>query len=211
MAEAVLLALVPIALLIGLGQVMRRVGFLAEAFWPQAERLAYYVLLPALLLHGLATARLSGVPVGLLVATLVLACLGGIGLQATEWGVPPGIEPVLRALGQASLPLGLLCVGAALNLSSARAWLRPVFAASVVKFMVMPLAAALACAVLGLHGPAAATALLFQALPTASSSYIMARQLGGDAPLMAAIAAVQTILAGIAIPLAMAALSVPVG
>ena len=41
MTEAVLLALVPIALLIGLGQVMRRASFLAEAFWPQAERLAY--------------------------------------------------------------------------------------------------------------------------------------------------------------------------
>ncbi len=284
-------------------------GFLSEAFWPQAERLAYYVLLPALLLHGLATARLSGVPVGLLVATLVLstlavagllvasrpllgvegaaftsvfqgsvrfnnyvgitlaaglfgaqgvalaavatativpmvnvlcvlvlarfgtagrptlrgvarqlalnplvlACLGGIGLQATEWGVPPGIEPVLRALGQASLPLGLLCVGAALNLSSARAWLRPVLTASVVKFIFMPFAAALTCAALGLHGPAAVIAMLFQALPTASSSYIMARQLGGDAPLMAAITAVQTILAGIAIPLAMAALPVLVG
>ena len=75
----------------------------------------------------------------------------------------------------------------------------------------MPLAAALACTVLGLHGPAAVIALLFQALPTASSSYIMARQLGGDAPLMAAITAVQTIVAGITIPLAMAALSVLVG
>ncbi len=71
----------------------------------------------------------------------------------------------------------------------------------------MPLSAALACAALDLHGPAAITVLPFQALPTASSSYIMARQLGGDAPLMADITAVQTVLAGIAIPLAMAALS----
>lgn len=43
-------------------------------------------------------------------------------------------------------------------------------------------------------------ALLFQALPTASSSYIMARQLGGDAPLMAGITAVQTVLAAAAMP-----------
>ena len=53
---------------------------------------------------------------------------------------------------------------------------------------------------------AAVTALLFQALPTASSSYIMARQLGGDAPLMAGITAAQTVLAALAIPLAMALL-----
>jgi len=42
---------------------------------------------------------------------------------------------------------------------------------------------------------------LFQALPTASSSYILARQLGGDAPLMAGIIAGQTLLAVIALPL----------
>ena len=39
---------------------------------------------------------------------------------------------------------------------------------------------------LSLHGSAAIVPLLFEALPTASSSYIMARQLGGDAPIMAA-------------------------
>jgi hypothetical protein len=67
----------------------------------------------------------------------------------------------------------------------------------------MPGFAALACWGLGLGGQAAATALLFQALPTASSSYIMARQLGGDAPLMAGITAAQTLMAALAIPLVM--------
>lgn len=309
MTGAVLLALAPVALLIALGSALRRTAFLTEAFWPQAERLGYYVLLPALFVHGLATAQLDGVPVAPLAAALVLstlsvaavlvaarpllgldgaaftsvfqggvrfnnyvgvtlaiglfgaqglalaavanaaivptanvlcvlvfarfgaakrptllgvarqialnplvlACLGGIGMQAVGWRLPPGIEPVLRFLGQASLPLGLLCVGAGLELGSARAWLRPVLAASAAKFALMPLAAALACAAFGLQGPAAVTALLFQALPTASSSYILARQLGGDAPLMAGITAVQTVLAGAAIPLALAALAVPLG
>ncbi|EKY30520.1 hypothetical protein HMPREF0185_00321 [Brevundimonas diminuta 470-4] len=45
---------------------------------------------------------------------------------------------------------------------------------------------------LGLKGPALTAALLFQALPTTSSAYIMARQLGGDAPLMASITVIQT-------------------
>jgi predicted permease len=79
--------------------------------------------------------------------------------------------------------------------------MRPVLVSSAVKFLVMPLATVLACRAFGLHGPAAATALIFQVLPTASSSYIMARQLGGDAPLMAGIIAAQTMLAGLAIPL----------
>ncbi|MNI86306.1 hypothetical protein D3C73_1433920 [compost metagenome] len=44
-------------------------------------------------------------------------------------------------------------------------------------------------------------AVLFQALPTASSSYVMARQMGGNAPLMATIIALQTVAAAVTLPL----------
>ena len=57
-------------------------------------------------------------------------------------------------------------------------------------------------------GDAALTvALLFQALPTSSASYIMARQLGGDAPLMAGITAFQTVAAALAMPVVLSALA----
>ncbi|MCP1634521.1 AEC family transporter [Kerstersia gyiorum] len=75
MIVQLLLALVPIALLIALGWWLRQRAFLAEHFWPQAERLGYYVLLPALFLHGMATARLDGVPVAAMVATLIVSLL----------------------------------------------------------------------------------------------------------------------------------------
>lgn len=65
----------------------------------------------------------------------------------------------------------------------------------------MPGATLMVGLALGLNGNALITALLFQALPTASSAYIMARQLGGDAPLMAGITAAQTVLSMIALPL----------
>jgi hypothetical protein len=152
------------------------------------------------------TARLSGLAILRQLATnpLLVACAIGIALQATGLRLPPGIEGILKALGQASLPLGLLCVGAALDLRSVAGWRRPILVASLVKFAVMPTLGYLAGRTLGLEGQAAATALLFLALPTASSSYILARQLGGDAPLMAGITAVQTLLAGLAIPLVLA-------
>ncbi|MET9871546.1 AEC family transporter, partial [Streptomyces sp. NPDC006386] len=47
-------------------------------------------------------------------------------------------------------------------------------------------------------------AVLFQALPTATSSYILSRQLGGDAPLMAGITATQTLLGIAAVPIVVA-------
>ena len=42
--------------------------------------------------------------------------------------------------------------------------------------------------------------MLFASLPTASSAYILARQLGGDTALMANIITLQTLLAFVAIP-----------
>jgi predicted permease len=138
---------------------------------------------------------------------LVLACVAGMVLHATGIGLPPVAVPVFKALGQASLPLGLLCVGAALDFSTARSWLAPVGASSVAKFGLMPLLTVGACHVWGLHGAAALAALMFQSIPTASSSYIMAKTLGGNAPLMAGIVAAQTLLAGLMMPLAIFALA----
>lgn len=43
--------------------------------------------------------------------------------------------------------------------------------------------------------------IVVQSIPTASSAYVPARRLGGDAPLMAAIIAVQTVAGMATIPL----------
>jgi predicted permease len=59
----------------------------------------------------------------------------------------------------------------------------------------------------GLPSTPAAVALLYQSLPTASSAYILARQMGGDAPLMAGITAAQTIMAAATMPLALGLLA----
>ncbi|MGW9333085.1 AEC family transporter [Bosea sp. NPDC055594] len=300
MIGAILLALAPIALLIALGHLMHRRRFLPDSFWPQAERLCYYVLLPALFIHALSMADLRGVPVGALAIALVvpilvvsallvlakpwlassdaaftsvfqggirfnnyvglsaavsllgapalslaavanaaivptvnllcvlvfarwgvaqpslrgvlrglalnpllMSCLIGIAIQAAGLGLPPGIEGFLKALGQASLPLGLLCVGAALDWGALGRGLRPALAASFAKFVLMPLVTFLVLKAFGLGGQAALIAILFHALPTASSSYVMARQLGGDAPLMAGICALQTVLAALTVPVAL--------
>jgi hypothetical protein len=54
---------------------------------------------------------------------------------------------------------------------------------------------------LGLSGLPLAIAVLCMALPTASSAYIMARQMGGDAPLMAAITTSEHLASMFTLPL----------
>ena len=137
---------------------------------------------------------------------LVLACAAGAGLNAIGVGVPPVIAPVLDIVGRAALPFGLLCVGAGLGFATVRGVRRAIAIVCTVKLVVVPLAAALACALLGVSGPSARVVVLFAALPTATSSYILSRQMGGDAALMAQVVAATTAAAAITLPLMLLAL-----
>jgi predicted permease len=136
---------------------------------------------------------------------LVGACIAGLFLHATGLGLPPGIEGFMKALGQAALPLGLLCVGAALDPGALGERPRLALLAGTAKFVAMPLVAVACCLALDMRGTPALIAILFNALPTASSSYVMARLLGGDASLMASLIASQTVVAALTMPLTLLA------
>jgi hypothetical protein len=132
---------------------------------------------------------------------LILSCVGGLALNVAGIGLPAGIGPILRALGQGAVALGLMAVGAALTLGALTA--RPLLqgAAIVIKLLLVPAVVWLGGRALGLSGAPLAVAVLFMGLPTASSSYIMARQMGGDTPLMAAITTTQHLAAVLTLPL----------
>ncbi|MGH6947215.1 MAG: AEC family transporter [Kiloniellales bacterium] len=138
---------------------------------------------------------------------LILAVLAGILLNASGLGLPPIVEPLLEILGRAALPMGLLAVGAGLDFAAARAGRKTIALACALKLVLLPLATALLCDLFDVEGVARFVALLYNATPTATSSYILARQLGGDAKLMAGILTVQTGLAVITLPLALALLA----
>lgn len=146
---------------------------------------------------------------------LILAC--AVGLAANLVGSVPAVEDFLEApvpaavmqliaavlglLGGAALPIGLFCVGAGLRgRLFTRATLRPVTAALLLRFLPVPAATLGLCLLLGFTGPAAVVCVVFQSLPTATSSYVFARRLGGDASLMAQITAAQTVISGVVLP-----------
>lgn len=137
---------------------------------------------------------------------LILACIVGIALNVAGVGLPPIIGPLLEILGAAALPVGLLAVGAGLALDALRGTGRPLVMACILKLGALPLLALvilLGIQASGMEVSAAAfgVALLYAALPCSASSYVLARQMGGDAPLMANIITLQTLLAAGTIPL----------
>lgn len=294
----VVAVILPVFLLIFLGFGLKRSGFLGETFWEAAERLTYFLLLPALLLSTLAGAEFAGLDagpmvlvimaallvmalgllalrpllaangaaftsvaqgalrgntyIGLAVAAglfgargldaaavavaatvplvnvlsvaaltryagrkpdlavmlramarnpLILVCAIGLLLNLSGLGLPGVIDGMLGLLGRGALPLGLLAVGAGLNVTAMGKAGRSLAAGLGLKLAALPLLTALGCWIAGLGGMAAAVAVLFNALPTATSSYILARHLGGDAELMAGLITAQTGLAMVTLPL----------
>ncbi len=135
---------------------------------------------------------------------LIIACVIGGALNLTGTGSPPFVGPLLEILARAALPLGLLAVGAALSLEALRNAGKVAATTSTLKLLVLPGTALLLVWGLGLEGVEAFVAVLFAGLPTATSAYILARQLGGDAPLMANLVTTQTLLAILTLPLVLA-------
>lgn len=138
---------------------------------------------------------------GILTNPLILACVLGIALSVSGIGLPPVIGPFLEILGRAALPIGLLAVGAGLTFDGLRAAGRPVVAASAAKLLVLPAIAAGLSLLFGLDATALGTVVLYAGLPCSASSYVLARQMGGDAPMMAKIISLQTLVAMATLPL----------
>lgn len=131
---------------------------------------------------------------------LILACAIGIGLNLSGIGLPYGTGTILGIFSRAALPLGLLSVGVSLDIGSVKSTTFPLILSSSMKLLILPLLTALSCKIIGVGHPEASIAVLFNSLPAAASAYILARQLGGDFKLMAAILTVQTVLAVITMP-----------
>lgn len=135
---------------------------------------------------------------------LIWACAIGLAVNLVHLPLPKIWHQVADALGGSSLAIGLLVTGAGLHLEGL---LRPSAAAIlgvVLKLILMPaLGIALGLA-FGLSGTNLVIVAACSAVPASSSAYVLARQMGGDAPLLAQIITLQTILAAVTMPIAIA-------
>jgi predicted permease len=75
---------------------------------------------------------------------------------------------------------------------------------TVIKLIILPVGMYWLTGVLGGDRMAQGLALLAGASPGAAASYVMARQMGGDAPLMAGVVALTTVVSALTIPVLLA-------
>ena len=294
-------ALIPVLALILVGFFIQRTGFLPPAFWPSAEKLTYFLLMPATLIHNLAGKQIGSLPWvkilltvegailasallvmlwwlmnrnmggasftslfqggvrfntfvalalaenlfgrdGLFLAALgagfmiilinvlcvsafslavnsgagidlkrlagdllrnplIIACVIGVGINASGMKLPTAIDGILALGGKSAFPVGLMAVGAAYRTGNLMLHWRPLMASSTVQFLCKPLIAWGLATYIGLTGVALSVAVLLFSVPTAPSAYILSRQMGGDHDSMAAIITVQTCLSFFTLPL----------
>lgn len=134
---------------------------------------------------------------------LIVACVIGLTLNVLGVALPGPLRAVLEILARAALPIGLLAVGAGLRGPMTATVGRPaVQGAAALKLLVLPAITLALCHVLGVAGDARATAVLYAALPCSATAYVMARQMGGDAPLLAGVISLTTVAAAATLPLA---------
>jgi predicted permease len=138
---------------------------------------------------------------------LIWACVIGIAVNLAHLPLPKIWHDVADALGRSSLGIGLLVTGAGLQLQGL---FRPSLAASaavLLKLVLMPVLAVALALWFGISGSSLVIVAVCAAVPTSSSAYVMARQMGGDAPLLAQIITLQTIFAAITMPVVIALVS----
>lgn len=131
---------------------------------------------------------------------LIIACAVGGLLAALSIEIPPLLDLTIDLLGQGTIALGLLAAGAGMDIAAlGRSGLKTV-TWSLVRLIGLPILAIGGALLLGISGTPLAIAVISASVPTATSSYILARQLGGDAPLAANLIAMQTVLSLITMP-----------
>ena len=285
-------ALIPIFSLIMIGYFFKKIKFPSYDFWPQADKLTYYILMPSLLIYKLSTASLdssnsvnyvltalitifivllilmflnkflkfkedsftsivqggirfntyvflaladavlgdNGIVLAAILLTfvipfinvlcisifalyisqnkltflyllksivtnpLIIGCFIGGSINFLGINLPVILENTIQILGQAALPMGLLSVGFGLVLKEMKASKKDIFTSSFAKLLITPIIMFIIAKYFDLDDAMISVLLIFSVLPTAPSSFVLARQLGGNIPLMSSIITLQTLI-----------------
>ena len=288
--EHIFSALVPVFGLILIGYFFKRISFPSHEFWPMADKLTYFILMPALLIYKLSNAKFEANSVSFVLASLIaifltmiiliivnkitptknssftsivqggirfntyvflaisgsifgdtglvlaaiiltfaiplnnilcvsifaiysdnnkldfmyliksiiknpliIGCVVGGAINFFAIPIHVSLGNLLEILSKAALPLGLLSIGYALVLKDLKSAKKDMFISCFAKFIILPLFIYFFGKVFGLDDIMISILVLFSVLPTAPSSFILARQLGGDISLMTSIITVQTL------------------
>jgi predicted permease len=138
---------------------------------------------------------------------LILSTVAGLIANLAGLKFPEAVATTLQRIGLAALPLGLMATGAGLHFGRLKSAPGLAAAFMAVRHAVLPALAIGLTAALALPPEQRTIIVLFAALPTASSAYVLAARMGGDGGYVAGLVTLSTLIGMLSVPLWLAVLA----
>ena len=134
---------------------------------------------------------------------LIIATASALVANLLGFSIPPWLEPSVTRIGAASLALGLMAAGAGMQLGALNRAKALALAVLAIRHLMLPLVAMVIARLFGLSAVEATILLVFSALPTSSSCYVLATRMGYDGAYVAGLVTLSTVLAMVSLPMAL--------
>ena len=137
---------------------------------------------------------------------LILATTSGLAFNLSGFAIPDILDPSLSKIGAASLALGLLSAGAGMEVKALNQGKLLGSLVLTLKHLFLPCIAWSLAQIFKLNELQTTVLLIFSALPTASTCYVLAARMGYNGSLVAGLVTLSTLLGMLSLPFALGVL-----
>lgn len=137
---------------------------------------------------------------------LIIATASGLLANVLGFTLPVWLEPTVSRIGQSALALGLMAAGAGMQFGSLALGKLLGVQLLAIKHLGMPLMAFGLAQLFGLSESQTTALLVFSAVPTASSCYVLAARMGYNGPYVAGLVTLSVLLGVLSLPFALGVL-----
>ena len=137
---------------------------------------------------------------------LILATTSGLAFNLSGFAIPAILDPSLSKIGAASLALGLLSAGAGMEVKALNQGKLLGSLVLTLKHLFLPCIAWSLAQIFKLNELQTTVLLIFSALPTASTCYVLAARMGYNGSLVAGLVTLSTLLGMLSLPFALGVL-----
>jgi predicted permease len=137
---------------------------------------------------------------------LILATTSGLAFNLSGFAIPAILDPSLSKIGAASLALGLLSAGAGMEVKALNQGKLMGSLVLTLKHLFLPCIAWSLAQIFKLNELQTTVLLIFSALPTASTCYVLAARMGYNGSLVAGLVTLSTLLGMLSLPFALGVL-----
>ena len=151
--------------------------------------------------HGGGKGGIASTTLKLAKNPLIISAVLSMFFAFFEIKLPAFASNTVSNLGRMANPLALIMLGAQFELKSVKDNLKYTMTASLCKLIVVPAVFLTPAVLMGYRGPELGALLILFSTPTAVTSYIMAKQLGGDEDIAGQIVCLSTVLSAFTVVL----------